>query len=269
ALMSSRQRQQDFDSAMAAKQRNEAIALEHQRMLDDVERKEEKISRLINRFNSLLVENNYKAAEDVTLEAMNLAPNLPETNAAYESARLLYNADRERELRRKREVSFLEAMYQVESAAATFVSEPPLIFPDPETWARKKALRAKYQDVRMAGNAADEKILRSLEESSGVNFKFEGVPFSDVMNQLKNDYGINVMLDQTAEDGDLTPETEVTFSAVNIRLKNALKLLLKKYNATYIVRDEVLLIISQEAASDPAYFVTNIYNVGDLVAPRR
>lgn len=269
ALMTSRQRKLDFDAALAAKQKNDAIALEHMRTLEDLERREEKISRLINRFNSLLVEENYKAAEDVTLEALNMDLNLPEANAAYESARLVYNAALERELRRQREVSFLQAMYYSEKSAATFVAEPPLLFPDAESWARKKALRAKYQDVRLAGNANDERILRTLETPVGNTFTFDETPFSDVINQLKNEYGINVILDQSASDGDLPAETPITFSAVNIRLKNALKLMLKEKNATYIVRDEVLLIISSDVASDPEYFVTNIYNVGDLVAPRR
>ena len=44
--------------------------------------------------------------------------------------------------------------------------------------------------------------------------------------------------------------------------------MLEKYNATFVVKDEVLKIISLDDASDVKWFVTNVYNVGDLVAPK-
>ena len=266
--MSARQRKLEFDSALALSQKSISIAIDHQRTLEEMERKEERISRFINRFNSLMAEGNYVAAERVTLEATKIDPHLPSATAAYESAQMIHNSRNFMEQRRQRQVNFLGALYESEKSGTPFPGDPPLLFPDAETWARKKVIRAKYSDVRLAGNENDEKILRVLDETVKDNFTFDETPFIDVKNQLQNDYGITIILDTTA-DGDLQEDTAITADYRGIRLKNALRLLLKKHNCTFIVRNEVLQIISLDVAGDPEWFVTNIYNVGDLVAPRR
>ena len=158
-------------------------------------------------------------------------------------------------------------MYEVEAAATPFTGNPPLVFPDAEEWAEKVARRSKYKDVRLAGNDNDEKILRALEQTA--SFDFDETTFEEVMDQLRDDYKINVVLDQSARDDLLTEDEPITFRVRSIRLKNALRLMLKEKNATYIVRDEVLRIISIDVASDPENFVTNVFNVGDLIAPRQ
>lgn len=61
---------------------------------------------------------------------------------------LINNNKNERELRRKREVNYLESMYQADLSAASFGSDNYLVFPDSEIWAKKKSLRAKYKNGR-------------------------------------------------------------------------------------------------------------------------
>ncbi len=269
ALASARQRKLDFDAAEAARQKSLAGTLEQQAALQAMLTREEEISRRLNRFSELLKEGNVAAAEETALSAYQLDPNLPETNAAYTASQLALSYHRQIEIVRMREVGFLDTLYETEKSATPFSGNPPLVFPDAEFWHQAKARReVKYGSVRLSGNLIDEEILRDLDQTVD-DFIYDDTPFSEVMLDLKTKYNINIVLDQSAVEDSLTEDESVAINVSGIRLKNALRLLLAKYNATFIVRDEVLRIISKDVAEDPEFFVTNIYNVGDLVAPRQ
>ncbi|MEM7457161.1 MAG: hypothetical protein AAF456_22660 [Planctomycetota bacterium] len=268
ALQSSIQEKLRFDNRrMLIDQRN-AAANEQRETLRRYASREEQIASLINRFDYLLEEKNYDEAYNVALAAYDFAPNEVSTVAADESGRIARIATLSEERRRQRQLSFVEALYEVEEVRYPLPSmNRPMIFPDPLVWAEKVAKREKYQDIRLAGNDNDERILSILDEPA--SFSYDDVPFEDVMRDLRIDYGINVILDTSAREDSLAMDEPITFEVSQIRLKNALRLMLKDYNATFIVRDEVMKIISLDVASDPENFVTNVYNVGDLVAPRQ
>ena len=276
ALMEARRRKMEFDDAIALAQQNEAAALEITRTIDEYELNQAEIGMLINRFESLLKEpttnlqqrmTNYRNAEEVAFQAFELNPEMPEAVAATEMGRIVVNQTLQWQMRRDRQTAFINSLYLAERAGVGLLKpDQPLTFPDAAEWARKKAMRAKYQDVRLDGNENDEKILRALNEP--FDAEYDETPFIEVMDELRDNYKINVVLDQSAKDDSLTEDDPITFKVTGIRLKNALRLMLKEKNATFIVRDETLQIISLDVASDPEYFVTNVYNVGDLVAPR-
>ncbi len=85
------------------------------------------------------------------------------------------------------------------------------------------------------------------------------------MENLQEAFGINVVLDQTARDDSLTEDEPITFKVTEIPLENALKLMLKNHNAAYVVRDDVLLIISLDVASDPEYFRRQVFDCRSLL----
>ncbi len=267
ALMSARSRKLSFDGKVAMDQQRRAASREYSQTIREFERREEQIARLINQFDSLMKEGNFDDARAVTTEAYQLDPFSPETVLADSSSRMVNAAIRQYRLFRKREVNFVENLYGVDEAANPMSSRTPIVFPDAEEWARKKARRAKYSDIRLAGNDNDEKILSKLDELWSANY--DETEFSEVMADLADQFDINVVLDPTARDDSLPEDELITFRVNSIRLKNALRLMLKEKNATFIVKDEVLSIISLDVASDPEYFVTNVYNVGDLIAPRQ
>jgi hypothetical protein len=89
--------------------------------------------------------------------------------------------------------------------------------------------------------------------------------FKQVLGELSAQTGLQFILNQTAEDGDLTRETEIEFSAESLRLRTGLAMLLDKYNATFVIRDGLVVIISLEAASDPAYFRRKMFDVENLL----
>ena len=266
ALQSATREKLQFDEAIAIAQENAAIAEELRDGQIDYLQREVDIASLINRFETLLNDGNYAAAEAVTLEAMEIAPESPAANQAFESARIFSNYERNLALRYEREQAFSNTLFESEKSATAFSGDPPLVFPDKAVWAEKVRRRIKFRDVRVAGSESDEAILSALTKK--VDWEYDDVPFIEIMDQLRDTYGINVVLDQSAEDDSLSEDTSVSFNAKDIRLKNALRLMLDQNNATFIVKDEVLKIISKDVASDPEFFVRNVYNVGDLVAPR-
>ena len=253
-LMSSRRQKLAYDERVERNQKNAAIAAEQRSALEEYERREQEIGTLVNRFSSLMEEGNWQAAQDVTSRAFEIDPFNPLAVAADEGARIAVNYLKINELRRKREIGVLAALYEAEKSAVPFAGDPPLVFPDALEWARKKALRAKWQNVRLAGNPTDERILGILDTQWSP--EYDEVAFIEIMDELQEEYDINVVLDDSARDDSLTEDTLITFKLAGIRLRNGLRLMLEQHNATFIVKDEVLKIISLDVANDPENFVT-------------
>jgi hypothetical protein len=121
--------------------------------------------------------------------------------------------------------------------------------------------RAK-RDTDSDRNQETESILNSLQ----MDFAFgDSKPFRQVLGELSTQSGLQFFLDDSAQDGDLTRETEISFSAESIRMRTGLEMMLKQYNATFVIRDGAVVIISFEAASDPAYFRRKMFDVENLL----
>ncbi|MDG1874388.1 MAG: VWA domain-containing protein [Mariniblastus sp.] len=266
-LLSFRQQKLSFDDRQALLDINISQSLALAAMAQRQEREEEKIIRLTDQFNTMLNEGNYRQAVDV---ADNLAAdNEFNTTAivAQEKAHLARNYELMTELRRQKVLNFQEAMYEIEKTTIPFPGNPLMIFPDKEEWDRKKLRRAKYKNLRLTGSEREEAILDALDKESNLNY--DETPWTEIEEELERKYGINIVLTSSAKDDILTEDEPVTVNLTGIRLKNALRIMLETKNATFVVQDEVLKIISLDDAEDIQWFVTNVYNVGDLVAPRQ
>ena len=89
--------------------------------------------------------------------------------------------------------------------------------------------------------------------------------FLDVMHDIAKEYKINIVLDETARNDSLTGDTPVTFSASNVPLRNGMRLLLKRHNATYVVRDGIVRIISMDVAKSPEFLAREIISCRKLL----
>ena len=94
---------------------------------------------------------------------------------------------------------------------------------------------------------------------------YDEVEFIDVMDELRENYGINVLLDQSAEDDSLTEDESITFRIKNTKLSTALRLMLRRKNATYVNQEGILRIISLDVASDPEFFRRQIFDCRALL----
>ena len=267
SLQSARRQKFVHDEAVARRDRNKAISLETEENIRRRQRSEDRIANLLRRFKDLLAEESYEDAVAVTEEAFRLAPNVPAVTAAAAYGRLARNLDKELKLQRRKQETFMTSLFDVSSAGVAFPGNTLMIFPDADEWREKQLRRKKFQDFRLSGSEAEEKILNALELPA--QFDWEEQPWTDIKEELEGKYGINIVLTDSAT-ADLLPPEEVFSSKLSgISLKNALRIVLAQKNATFVVKDEALQIISRDDAEDEQWFVTNVYNVADLVASRQ
>lgn len=103
-------------------------------------------------------------------------------------------------------------------------------------------------------------------QSTGLDFANE--PLVNVVNFLKDEYQIPILLDEPAlEDAGLTREEPISINLQNVSLHSALRMLLHTKQLTYYIRNEVLIITTPEVAE--ANLVTCVYDVRDLVETNR
>ena len=267
-LLSFRQKKIAFDARRAEADLNVATSRALAAATQRRERIEEKRVRLVDQLNSLLREGDYDSAIEVAETFYDLAPREPAAIVAVERAHFARNFHRLTELRRLKAIGFQDSFYEIEKTTIPFPGSEILVFPPKEEWDRKVARRAKYKNLRLTGSEKEEEILRALDGPLSVPLSYEETPWSEIEDELEAQYGINIILTSSAEDDSLGPDEPVTVNLTGIRLKNALRIMLEAKNATFVVQDEVLKIISLDDAEDVKWFVTNVYNVGDLVAPR-
>ena len=112
----------------------------------------------------------------------------------------------------------------------------------------------------------NDAVWKKLQEK--VDLEIDEMPFGDVIELLR-EKGLNVVLDQSAEDDMLTIDDPVSISVFDVKFRTALKLMLWRSNATYVIRDGMVLVISWDVAYDPEYFARRIYDVRKLLAKIR
>ncbi len=113
--------------------------------------------------------------------------------------------------------------------------------------------------------SAGQSIRQALQTKA--DFNFIETPLADVVKSLKEVTKLEVQLDLRAlSDVGINTDVAITFSAKNMPVQTAMKLLLKQLELTWITKDNVLLITTFEGADNQ--LVTRVYAVQELVAPK-
>ncbi|MEM8679330.1 MAG: hypothetical protein AAGF97_08265, partial [Planctomycetota bacterium] len=250
------------DAQIAA---NRAVAMERDRIVRATIRDEEQVKQLLNRFNSLMDEGRYALARKAAIAPGDILGRDPVVAAAVGSAHYASRYFESREIWIERERGFFDTMIAAERAFIPFPDDPPMVYPPAEQWEAITAQREKYQSVDVASRGdAEQKIAREMKASTEVEF-FD-TPLADAMAELSDLHDINIVVDNTSlETLGLDSSEPVTASFSGISLKSALRLILRDLELTYVIRDEVLVITSEDEALTE--LVTRVYPVGDLVVP--
>jgi hypothetical protein len=106
-------------------------------------------------------------------------------------------------------------------------------------------------------------VEQKLAETTSLSFHEQ--PFSDVVKQLLEMLGINVILDISEVKDSLTADTSISFNAKDLPLKHLLRFMLRPHNATYSIDHGVLRIISLDSATDPEYLRRKMFDCRNLV----
>ena len=93
------------------------------------------------------------------------------------------------------------------------------------------------------------------------------VPLRQVIDDLRDDLGINIFVDEPAlAEPGISLDTPITLKVENIAYKSALRLLLDSVHLTYVIKDDVLKITTQEAEDRVRNtLVLRVYEVSDLL----
>ncbi len=229
-----------------------------------------KLEQLMQRFTALMDEGKFRdAGEQVAASALTMAPTEPTVLAAVMTAHLKGAAVENLALRLRRQRSVIDTLQEIERTAIPIPDEPPIIYPEAETWRRlTEKRREKWSSVDLATtNPNEKKIITALKTNTELPFTTE-TPLADVLAYLAERHQIPIQLDRRALDEvGIATDTPVVRELRDITLRSALRLVLRDLNLTYVVKDEVLLVTTPETAASEEFMRTKVYPVADLVVP--
>jgi hypothetical protein len=122
------------------------------------------------------------------------------------------------------------------------------------------AVDADRFDTTVRSPAAS-KIEAALRDTTLI--EFIETPLQDVIDYLKDMHKIAIQIETSAlEDVGIGSDCPITMSLKGVSLRSALRLMLREYGLTYVIRDEVLLIVPDDV---PFRTITRVYSVAELL----
>ncbi len=245
----------------------------NQKVQQDIQRQQQttldvqqKVALMVEEYNNLMREQRWAEAEIVAKRAAEMDPNNPVAQQIKITAGLVRRHQNNRLLQDEKETGFLDAMASVDRSGVPFDDRNPYIFPDAKEWNRLSSSRAKYkQDAGRKLSEREMEIQKRLK--TPVLVQFDSQPLGKVIDTLGKLAGVNVYLDQQglAEEG-VSTDTPVTLTlSQEVSLRSALNLILQPHHLSYVIKDEVLKITSEQLRAGEIY--TRTYSVADLIVP--
>ncbi len=249
------------------------LAEKNNRVRQEVEREqkmrvevEEKLAMLIDECNKFMDEQEYEKAEIDAKRAAELVPDNPVVAQLLWKTKFAHRVMDNNNLIARKEQAVIDTLGQVDESSVPFSDKNPMVYPDAKDWSKLSKNRAKFlADRRRHRTEREIEIEKKLE--TPVSLQFTKAPLGKVMDHLADLVGVNVHLDELGltEEG-VSSDTPVTINLRNdIMLKSALNLILQPLHLSYVVKDDVLKITSEQMHDNQVYTVT--YNVADLVMP--
>jgi general secretion pathway protein D len=237
------------------------IAAEQQSNLD----RQSKLAELVEQYNQLMREQRFAEAEVVAKKAAELDPDNPVTKQLVLNARFIRQYSESMAIRDQKEQGFLAQLASVDKASIPFDDSNPYVMPDAKSWADLTKRRSKLAEAGRQRSARELEIEQKL--NTLVMLQFENAPLGRVLDYLAKLVDVNIHVDPAglASEG-VTTDTPVTISLTQeISLKSALNLVLEPLHLSYVIKDDVLKITSEQYRRGTVYPV--VYNVADLVSP--
>ena len=238
----------------------DGIEQERQELADTRNR----IGELVDQFNELIDERRYAEAEVLARQARELAPEEPVVQTLVWKSRFVKRIGDQMANNELKEQGFVDALFSVDQASQPFDDRNPIVFDEAKNWEELTLRRRnllKRQQGRLTPTGVE--IQQSLKKHVDVNFN--ETPLSVVVDTLGRMAGINVHLDRRGMVAEgVTSDTPVTIALSQpVSLQSALNLILEELRLSYVIRNEVLLITSEQIRDTDVY--QEVYNVADLV----
>ena len=247
---------------------------QNQQVRDQIERErslnleiQDKVSQMVAEYNQLMEQQQYLAAEVVAKRAAELDPTNPLADQLVLNAKLIRRVNSNLALQAEKEEGFMGAMRAVDTSGIPFDDMVPYRFNrNAEEWKDLIQRRTKFTEA--GGRRRNERELEIEQKlQTPVSLQFDNTPLSQVMDYLAKLAGVNLHLDPQglAEEGISTDDPVTIKLPQEISLKSALNLILDERHLSYVIKDEVLKITSEQYRDGETYAQT--YNVADLVVP--
>lgn len=227
---------------------------------------QEKYATMVNDFNRMMDEQRFAEAEVLAKQAAELDPDNPVSQQLLWTSKFARRLALSKSIMSAKEQGFNEEMLAVDRAGIPMDTNQPYQFGNTKDWADLTKNRARLM-AEATRNRSERDIEIGRKLRTPVSLKFQNEPLSRVLGYLANIADVNLHLDPKglAEEG-VSTDTPVTIEVQSeIMLKSALNLILEPLHLSYVVKDEVLKITSEQMRDGQVYTVS--YNVADLVIP--
>ena len=109
----------------------------------------------------------------------------------------------------------------------------------------------------------EQRIHMRLEEP--IELSFDDSPWSEIEAELERQLDCSIVLTRSASDDALSADEPITCDLRNVSGKTAIRNMLERRNATMIVDDGVVKIISLDDVEDVRYFSNHFIDVRQLL----
>jgi general secretion pathway protein D len=255
----------DHAAEIELEQRNADVLADLDRDRELKRKIEQEIAESVEEFNRLRDEHRYAEAEIVARRLYELAPENPVAQQILQMAKFIRREMMNRETTLAREDGNWMVFDDVEQASISNVGDDnPLVFDKPR-WEQyvKNRLGSKERNQRRTERELE--IENRLK--TPVQVRYEDRPLGEVMSEMSELTGVNIHLDPRGlEQEGYNHSTPVTINLnKEISLESALNLILEPLHLSYVIKDDVLKITSEQLRDGEIYPL--MYDVADLVIP--
>ena len=225
-----------------------------------------KLAELVEKFNTLMDENRHAEAEVIAKQAKAIAPESPVVTNLMWKSRFARRLAENFAIRDGKENEYVDSMTSIDRASSPFDDSRPYRHGNSTDWddlTSKRLSSSEMGEQRLT--PAEIEIQKKLKDK--IDARFDGEPLGDVLQQLGEYCGINLVLDPEglAAEG-VTPDVLVTLNLTQpITLRSTLNLILEPLRLSYVTENEVLKITSERTRESKV--AAKVYNVADLVLP--
>ena len=246
-------------------EKNAAVLAEVERASATRLKLQEKKAAMVDQFNRLRDEQRYAEAELIAKQLYEMMPDDEVAILVWQNAKFLRREVMNRQMRLEKEGKTYKAGWlDPQTASIPTVSDGEEVHYSPKTWpeaARRTSLSGR-------SNRLTERELQIQQKlKTPVQMQYQDQPLSKVIDQLSQMTGVNIHLDPRglSQEG-VSSDTPVSLDLNReVMLKSALNLILEPLRLSYVIKDEVLKITSEQLRDGEIYPQT--YYVADLVTP--
>jgi general secretion pathway protein D len=252
-------------ATIESREHNEAVKAEITRSRELSLETQNKLAGLVESFNKLFDEQRYPEAEVVAKQAMEIAPDNPLTINMVEKSALARQIAFNEANQRAKNAAVINAFDSIEEAGHPIDDREPWKIGDVKEWEALSIRRRKGMMEQQRLSPVEQEIHNALNKQ--VEVRFINRPLTEVLATLSKMSGINIHPDDSALHSEgITTDTPVTIDLEQpISLRSALNLILGPMRLSYVIRDEVLKITSEQTRDSDTY--NKVYYVADLVVP--